>query len=70
MSEERREFIVEREREPRSSVGTVVAVVVAVIVVIVLLMYGLPYLTGGGNNSTTNVDVQAPAPSAGTSVGN
>lgn len=69
MAEERKEVIVERDREPRSSVGTIVAVVVAILVVILLLMYGLPYLTGG-NNSTTNVDVEAPVPSTGTSTGN
>lgn len=68
MAEERKEVIVERDREPRSSVGTIVAVVVGIILVILLLMYGLPYLTGS-NNSTTNVDVQAPTPSAG-STGN
>ena len=64
MAEERKEVIVERDREPRSSVGTIVAVVVGIILVILLLMYGLPYLTGS-NNSTTNVDVQAPTPSDG-----
>jgi hypothetical protein len=63
MAEEPKQVIVEREREPRSSVGTIVAVVVGVIIVILLLMYGLPYLTGG-NNSTTNVNV--PAPTGGT----
>lgn len=67
-TEEPREVIVEREREPRrSSVGTIVAVIVGILVVILLLMYGLPYLTGG-NNSTTDVNVQAPTPSTGTST--
>ena len=66
--EEPREVIVEREREPRrSSVGTIVAVIVGILVVILLLMYGLPYLTGG-NNSTTDVNVQTPTPSTGTST--
>lgn len=63
MAEERKEVVV--EREPRSGVGTIVAVVVGIVVVILLLMYGLPYLTSG-NNSTTNVDVQAPTPTTGT----
>lgn len=62
MAEERREVVV--EREPRSNVGTIVAVVVGVILVILLLMYGLPYLTGNGS-STTNVDVDTPAPTTG-----
>lgn len=65
MAEERREVVVERERAPRSSVGTIVAIVVGIVIVILVLMYGLPYLTGG-NNSTTNVDVQAPTPTTGT----
>lgn len=65
MAEERREVVVEREREPRSSVGTIVAVVVAVVVVILLLMYGLPFITGS-NNSTTNVNVPAPTVDSGT----
>ena len=65
MAEEPKQVIVERDREPRSSVGTIVAVVVGVIIVILLLMYGLPYLTGS-NNSTTDVDVQAPTPTTGT----
>ena len=65
MAEEPKQVIVERDREPRSSVGTIVAVVVGVVIVILLLMYGLPYLTGS-NNSTTDVDVQAPTPTTGT----
>lgn len=64
--EQPREVIVEREREPRrSSVGTIVAVILGVLILLALLMYGLPYLTGS-NNSTTNVDVQAPTPTTGT----
>lgn len=67
MAEEPREVIVEREREPRSSnVGTIVAVVLGVLILLALLVYGLPYLTGG-NNSTTDVDVEAPVPTSGTS---
>ena len=62
--EEPREVIVEREREPRSHVGTIIAVVVGVIILLALLMYGLPYLTGS-NNSSTNVDVEAPVPTNG-----
>lgn len=64
MAEERKEVIVERDREPRSNVGTMVAVIMGVVLVILLLMYGLPFLSGS-NNSTTNVDVQAPSPSTG-----
>lgn len=64
MAEERKEVIVERDREPRSNVGTIVAVIVGAVLVILLLMYGLPFLSGS-NNSTTNVDVQAPSPSTG-----
>lgn len=66
---EEKQVVVERDREPRSSVGTIVAVIVGVILVILLLMYGIPYLTGA-NNSTTNVDVQAPTPTTGTGAGN
>ncbi|MGB3945829.1 MAG: hypothetical protein WBK76_03270 [Candidatus Saccharimonadales bacterium] len=66
MAEEPREVIVEREREPRSSnVGTIVAVVVGVLILLALLIWGLPALTGG-NNSTTDVDVEAPVPTTGT----
>ncbi|MBC7512198.1 hypothetical protein H7142_00880 [Candidatus Saccharibacteria bacterium] len=64
MAEEPREVIV--EREPRSHVGTIVAVVVGVIILLALLMYGLPALMGAGSDSTTNVDVQAPVPTTGT----
>jgi hypothetical protein len=64
MAEEPKQVIVERDREPRSSVGTIVAVVVGVIVVILLLMYGLPAIMGGGD-STTDVNVTAPTPSTG-----
>ena len=67
MAEERKEVIV--EREPRSNVGTVIAVVVGIILVILLIMYGLPYLVGG-NNSTTNIDVQAPVPTTTGGTGN
>ncbi|MDQ5932645.1 MAG: hypothetical protein QG649_730 [Patescibacteria group bacterium] len=66
MAEEPREVIVEREREPRSSnVGTIVAVVIGVLILLALLIWGLPNLTGG-NNSTTDVDVEAPVPTTGT----
>ena len=65
MAEQPREVIVEREREPRSSVGTIVAVILGILILLALLMYGLPYLMGS-NNSTTNVDVQAPTPTTGT----
>ncbi len=68
MAEERREVIVERDREPRSHVGTIIAIVVGVIILLALLMYGLPALMGAGGGSTTNVDVQAPAPSTGTTT--
>lgn len=64
MAEEPKQVIVERDREPRSSVGTIVAVVVGVIVVILLLMYGLPAIMGG-SDSTTDVNVTAPTPSTG-----
>lgn len=64
--EEPREVIVEREPR-RSSVGTIVAVIVGVLILLALLMYGLPALTGG-NNSSTDVEVQAPAPSTGTTT--
>ncbi len=67
MSEEPREVIVEREREPRSHVGTIVAVVVGVILLLLVLMYGLPALMGS-NNSTTNVNV--PTPTTDTTTGN
>ena len=63
--EEPREVIVEREREPRSNVGTIVAVVVGVLILLALLIYGLPYLTGS-NNSTTDVNVETPVPTNGT----
>lgn len=66
MAEERKEVIVERDREPRSSVGTIVAVVVGVLILILLLMYGLPALMGSGD-STTDVNVTAPTPSTGVS---
>ncbi|MES2876566.1 MAG: hypothetical protein V4678_03795 [Patescibacteria group bacterium] len=65
MAEEAREVIVERDREPRSHIGTIVAVVLGVLILLALLMYGLPALTGG-NNSTTDVNVQAPTPTTGT----
>lgn len=65
MAEEPREVIVERDREPRSHVGTIVAVVIGVILVILLLMYGLPALMGGAD-STTDVNVTAPTPTTGT----
>lgn len=65
MAEEPREVIVERDREPRSHVGTIVAVVVGVILVILLLMYGLPAIMGGAG-STTDVNVTAPTPTTGT----
>lgn len=51
--------VVERERK---SYAGVIAAVVAIIVLVLLALYGLPYLTGG-NNSTTNVDVN-PTPTS------
>lgn len=66
-TEEPREVIVEREREPRrSSVGTIVAVIVGVIILILLLMYGLPALTGSGGGSTTDTNVDVNTPPTGT----
>lgn len=63
--EEHREVVIEREREPRSSsIGTIVAVILGILILLALLMYGLPYIMSG-NNSTTNVDVQAPTSTTG-----
>lgn len=66
MADQPREVIVEREREPRSHTGTIIAVVVGALILLALLMYGLPALMGAGESSTTDVDVQAPAPTSGT----
>lgn len=64
MAEEPKQVIVERDRESRSSVGTIVAVIVGVIILILLLMYGIPALMGGGD-TTNDVNVTAPTPSTG-----
>jgi cell division septation protein DedD len=61
-SEEPKQVVVEREKS--SSAGTIIAVVVGIIILIALAVYGLPYLTGGGNAST-DVNIQAPAPTTG-----
>lgn len=55
-----KEVVVERERTS-SGPGTIIAVVVGLVIVILLLIYGLPYLTGS-NNSSTDVNVETPAP--------
>lgn len=62
--EPRKEVIVERDSNS-SNMGTIVAVVIGVLLVVLLLVYGVPYLTGS-NNSSTDVNVEAPAPSTGT----
>lgn len=56
--DDQKTVVVEKDR--RSS-APVVAVVVVVVLVLVAL-FGLPYLTGSGGSTTTNVNV-APTPS-------
>lgn len=64
--EPRKEVIVERESNS-SNMGTVVAVVIGIILVVLILIYGIPYVTGG-NETSTDVNVETPttAPNTGT----
>lgn len=63
MADVEKQVVVERDRGSRT--GWIVGLVVLVVLVI-LAIYGLPYITGAGGGSTTNVDVN-PVPTGTTS---